>query len=134
MIIGEHDVAGWFAPVPAFDVIGIHHDAVGEDNSLRDVMDVGHHLSVESLAQWELGDLRAVENVGVADPLEQIVSGVVRGTALVHRAGHGGLGQVVMIQWSVGFVEEIALRVSDLVIVGAAGPNEQFHAAEANVR
>src|SRR5690242_1232335 len=128
MAVGEKYVPGWVGTVPAFGVGWVGENGATENDGLRRIGQAVHGQAVQTVGGWEGRILSAIEDVGIADPLKQVVGGFVHGAALVHRAGHGAFGQTVMVQRPVGAVEDVGLRGADLVVVGPAGPDEPFHA------
>ena len=126
--VHEQGVACRRSLVPTGRVLGVDDDVVRKEHGLRGDGD-GGGLAREEAAGAVLRESHGIEHVGVSHPLEQRVRQGV-GTSLIHGAGDHGLGEAVMVQWTVHLVEDVALAGVEIV-VGAAGPEEPVHAGKA---
>lgn len=128
--VQQQQLAGRRRPMPAGGVAREHHHVVGEQHGLHRLRYAGGPLPIQA-ARAGGGITHGVEHVGISHPIEQAVRPGVR-PALVARAGHDGGSEAVMVERSVGLIEEAALGGAQ-VLVGSSGPDEPFHPIERDV-
>src|SRR3954451_10396669 len=81
MAVSEEDVPGWIGTVPAFGVGRVGEDGATEDDGLRRIGQTVHGQAVQTVGGGEGRILSAIEDVRIANPLEQVGGGFVHGAA-----------------------------------------------------
>lgn len=133
MVIGKKDVPGRFVAMPSAGIVGIDKNATTKHDRLREIGQAGRRQPVQTTTGLERRKAQAIEDVRVSNPLEQVIGRVVAATSLVHGAGRRGLGQSVMVQRTVGVIENISLSCADMVAIGSSRPDKPLHAIERGI-